>query len=274
MQNYHVSINGIDVDARYSEEEIDRVFLPLLRRLTLLQKEKKRRILVMLAAPPGAGKTTLVSFLEYLSKKEMDLTPVQGIGIDGFHRRQEYLRSHHTLVDNKEVSMVEIKGAPITFDLERLAEKIDVVISGGSCGWPVYDRLLHNPVEDAVTIVGDIVLLEGNYLLLKEKGWEALSEKADFTIFLRADEIMLRERLIERRIKTGVPRDKAERFVDFSDMRNVRLCLRIPGKQTLYYRLAKEGMRYDLVYKRASDGRGHGYCRNDERSGNEGVCVL
>ncbi len=28
------------------------------------------------------------------------------------------------------------------------------------------DRLLHNPVEDAVKICSDIVILEGNYLLL------------------------------------------------------------------------------------------------------------
>ena len=36
---------------------------------------------------------------------------------------------------------------------------------------------------------------------------------------------MLRTRLIDRRMKTGVGRDAATRFVDFSDMPNVRLCL-------------------------------------------------
>jgi pantothenate kinase len=43
---------------------------------------------------------------------------------------------------------------------------------------------------------------------------------------VHADEAMLRTRLIERRIHTGVARDAAVRFVDFSDMPNVRLCLK------------------------------------------------
>jgi len=44
-------------------------------------------------------------------------------------------------------------------------------------------------------------------------------------VTIRADEELLRKRLIDRRIKTGVPEETAVRFVDFSDMPNVRLCL-------------------------------------------------
>ena len=36
---------------------------------------------------------------------------------------------------------------------------------------------------------------------------------------------MLRERLIGRKMKTGMTREDAEHFVEFSDMPNVRLCL-------------------------------------------------
>ena len=121
--------------------------------------------------------------------------------------------------------MVKIKGAPVTFDLERLKASIIQVASGTVCGWPVYDRLLHNPVEDAVRVDGDIVILEGNYLLLDMDGWRDLASCADYTVSIRADEKMLRERLIDRKMKTGVSRDESIRFVDFSDMPNVRLCL-------------------------------------------------
>jgi len=76
-----------------------------------------------------------------------------------------------------------------------------------------------------MTVDGKIVLLEGNYLLLEEDGWSDLSACADYTISVTADEEMLRSRLIDRRMKTGVDRDAAIRFVDFSDMPNVRLCL-------------------------------------------------
>ena len=225
MIEYKVTINGIDVAARYTVREVDEIFLPLLRELDRLQKEKGHRILAMLAAPPGAGKTTLLSFLQKLSRETEGIRPIQTIGMDGFHRRQEYLQSHFVTRDGRRVRMVEIKGAPVTFDLQRLAAGVRAVASGAACGWPGYDRRLHNPVEDAITVDGDIVLLEGNYLLLDEDGWRELSACADYTVSVRADEDMLRRRLIDRRIKTGVEREAAIRFVDYSDMPNVRLCL-------------------------------------------------
>ena len=112
MIRHDVSINGIDVDAVYSEEAVEGIFLPLLKKLTELQKSKGKRILVMLAAPPGAGKSTLLSFLDRLAREHAGLSPIQTIGMDGFHRRQEYLLSHSVLRDGKEVRMVEIKGTP------------------------------------------------------------------------------------------------------------------------------------------------------------------
>ena len=225
MIGHHVIINGIAVDAHYSEQAVNGIFIPLLKRLTKLQKEKGRRILVMLAAPPGAGKTTLLTFLEKLSREHEEIGPIQIIGMDGFHRRQEYLLSHSVVRGGKQVPMVEIKGAPATFDLERLTASVKKAAAGEVCGWPAYDRLLHNPVEDAVQVDGRIVLMEGNYLLLDEDGWRDLSAYADYTISLRADETFLRERLIERKKKTGADEETAVRFVDFSDMPNARLCL-------------------------------------------------
>lgn len=225
MIDHHVNINGIDVNAQYAEQAVHEIFLPLLQKIAELQKEKGGRLLVMLAAPPGAGKSTLLSFLEKLNRDVETLCDLQTIGMDGFHRRQEYLKSHFVQRDGKQISMVEIKGAPITFDLEKLTESVKEVASGANCGWPVYDRLLHNPVENAVIVRSDIVLLEGNYLLLNEDGWRYLSKYADYTVSIHAEEEMLRARLIDRRMKTGVDRDAATRFVDFSDMPNVRLCL-------------------------------------------------
>ena len=54
----------------------------------------------------------------------------------------------------------------MTFDLDRLTGAVKKAAAGETMGWPVYDRMLHNPVEDAVQVDGSIVLLEGNYLLL------------------------------------------------------------------------------------------------------------
>ena len=98
-------INGIDVNASFSESNIQDLFFPLLQHLSALHSEKQRRILVMLAAPPGAGKSTLVSFLEHLAADAVPGKSVQAIGMDGFHRRQEYLLMHTASVDGKEIPM-------------------------------------------------------------------------------------------------------------------------------------------------------------------------
>ena len=218
---YSADINGITVNAAYSAATVNEVFIPLLKHLAQLHHEKQRRILVMLAAPPATGKSTLVSFLEHLAKSVIPEKRLQAVGMDGFNLRQ----SHTVEVDGKSVPMASIKGAPITFDLDALTRKIREVSEGNICRWPHYDRQLHDPVDDAITIDADIVLLEGNYLLLDADGWRDLSRYADYTISLTADEEMLRSRLIRRKMKTGMSREDAERFVESSDMRNVRLCL-------------------------------------------------
>lgn len=233
MIDYNVTINGLDVKANYSEEAVNNIFIPLLKRLTQLQQQKGRRILVMLAAPPGAGKSTLVSFLERLSKENEGVAELQSIGMDGFHRRQEYLTSHTTVRDGQEIPMVKIKGAPETFDLDLFEERISQCLSESECGWPVYDRTLHNPVDNVITITKDIVLLEGNYLLLKEDGWDKLKDYADYTISVLADENMLRERLIARKALSGNSIEDATAFVDYSDMVNVKTCLTKSAKADL-----------------------------------------
>ena len=237
---YDFNNNGIEVYASYSDKEINEIFITLLKELSAMHTRKKDRLLIMLAAPPGAGKSTMASFLEFLAKDVISEKKVQAIGMDGFHRRQEYLTTHTTTVGGKEILMVDIKGAPVTFDLNRLKDKIDEMMSGTACGWPVYNRLLHNPVEDAVFVDGDIIILEGNYLLLDEDGWRELSDKSDYTIAIKADPDMLRERLIERKISTGCSKEKAENFVDFSDMANVAVCLEKTKPADLELYLSKD----------------------------------
>ena len=223
--NYSADINGITVNAAYSNTIVNEVFIPLLKHLAQLHNVMQRRILVMLAAPPATGKSTLVSFLEHLAKSVIPEKRLQAVGMDGFHLRQSYLLSHTVEVDGKSVPMASIKGAPITFDPDALTRKIAEVAEGNICQWPHYDRQLHDPVDNAITIDADIVLIEGNYLLLDADGWRDLSRYADYTISLTADEEMLRRRLIRRKMKTGMTREDAERFVESSDMRNVLLCL-------------------------------------------------
>ena len=80
-----LTINGFTYPARYTEENIEELFVPFLQRLEDLRKRTGRRIIAFVAAPPAVGKSTLVAFLEKLSREREGLHPIQAIGLDGFH---------------------------------------------------------------------------------------------------------------------------------------------------------------------------------------------
>ncbi len=243
---FQITVNGRNVDAFFSVSNTEEIFLPLLRLLTKLQREKRRRIIVMLAAPPAAGKSTLALFLEQLSRSEPGLTPAAAVGMDGFHRYAKELSETTTVRDGRELTLREIKGAPVTFDLPRLENAIRRLAAEPSCRWPLYDRTIHDPIEDALLITEDIVILEGNYFLLDEAGWRELHFLADYTVKILAEEQDLRERLVQRKAASGISRAEAEHFVEFSDLRNVREVMAhfLPADLTL--RLLPDGS-YQMV---------------------------
>ena len=220
---YCTTVKGLEVKAFFPDQDVQKIYVPLLRTLTALYEEKKHRIVVFLAAPPGAGKSTLASFLSDLSEKTEGVKQVQIAGMDGFHYPQRFLDTHSCLRGEKEFLLTDIKGAPESFDLEKLTEAVKHLKSQASVPWPEYSRLIHDPVENACTIDRDIVMLEGNYLLLDTPGWRELKEYADYTVMLRVDEQLARERLIARKMAGGLNREAAVRHVENSDLRNFRL---------------------------------------------------
>lgn len=239
---YSSCINGIAYQAAYSLENVQEIFLPLLKKWTEMQRKKGGRLLVMLAAPPAAGKSTLAALLEDLSGKTEGVTPLTVIGLDGFHHYRDWL-SAHTIERNGEiVPMSRVKGAPETFDLIKLQERIRRLKTEEVCLWPYYDRNLHDPVEDKVEVRGDIVLLEGNYLLLDWPGWRELHREADHTVRILVDETDVRERLIWRKMATGMSREDAEKFADYSDLFNVRTCMQafLPADVSLRLKVMDE----------------------------------
>lgn len=215
-------VNGLEITAEFAVEDRERVFLPLLCRLTALQREKGRRIAVFLAAPPAAGKSTLCCYLEQLSRETAGITPVQCVGIDGFHHYQSYLDSHFIWRDGQEIPLAGIKGAPESYDAAKLASLLES-INEPSQKWPLYDRRIHNPVEEAVEITADILIVEGNWLLLDEAPWNKLS--CDFSIFLRMGDRSQLERIVQRKMMGGFSEAHAREIVEQNDWPNIRRCM-------------------------------------------------
>lgn len=225
VRSFDVTVNGYTYEARYTAETVDEVFLPLLRTLKELHDRLGRRTVVYLAAPPGTGKSTIALVLEELAKKELGRDVFQSVGLDGFHYHNDYLKTHAVLVDGKPVPLKAFKGTPETFDLVEFKKHLDDLRVMVNMPWPVYDRTIHDPRPEGTRVYADIVLIEGNYLLLDEDYWDDFARLCDYSIFIGADEADLRERLISRKMKGGVSYEDALAHYERTDGPNVRRVL-------------------------------------------------
>ena len=232
--NIHLNINGFDVDAHFDDQSIRELFLPLLRELTQRQRELNRRLVVLLAAPPGAGKSTLAAFLEQLSNADPALTPLQALGMDGFHFHQDYILSHFI----GDTPMQRLKGTPESFDVTKLRQSLEAIRTQ-DIPFPLYDRNLHDVVEDAISVSAPIVLLEGNWLLLDRPEWNL---PGDMRIFIDAEESLLRNRLLGRKMRGGASAEEASAHYERTDGPNIRLCRKCRRPADILWNMSGDGI--------------------------------
>jgi len=238
---YNMEVNGLWQEVKFSQYAIEEIFMPFLRELTDLKMTMDRKVIAYLVAPPGAGKSTLAQFLEKLSRsRSKEVDPIRALGMDGFHFTAAYMNTKEIERDGEKILMRDIKGAPETFDVDLLIEKIRELRSEGT-DWNIYDRKIHDVLPDFWSVEDDIILIEGNYLLLKDAGWTNVRVLADYSLFIDAPPEILKERLINRKIAGGSSRQEAEKFFNFSDAKNIELVL-------------KNSARADETWKLLSDG--------------------
>ena len=205
-------VNGLRTEVDYAESEIETVHKPLLHRLEKIRSASPYpRTIIFLSAPPGTGKSTLTTFWETLSRQDPTLPALQTLPMDGFHHYNRWL---------DETGLRPFKGAPETFDVEKLAQNLRQIREGEG-SWPQYDRQKHDPEEAAIQVTAPIVIVEGNWLLLDDARWRALREFCDFSIFIKAPPDVLRQRLINRKIAGGLSAQEAQAFYLRTDGPNV-----------------------------------------------------
>lgn len=238
---YNMEVNGLWQEVKFSEAAIEEIFMPFLRELTDLKMTMDRKIIAYLVAPPGAGKSTLAKFLEQLSRErsnEVDI--IRALPMDGYHYTAAYMNITTIERDGEKVLMRDVKGAPETFDIDLLVDKIREARQDGT-NWNIYDRNIHDVLPDYWSVEEDILLIEGNYLLLKESGWTNVRVLADYSVFIDAEPELLRERLINRKIAGGKSREEAEAFYNFSDAKNVERVLKNSARADETWKLLPDG---------------------------------
>jgi pantothenate kinase len=176
-----------------------------------------RRVLVAVVGPPGAGKSTLADALAAaLNGIEADSAAV--VPMDGFHYDDAVLRARGQLAR---------KGAPVTFDVDGLrhllrrlaaADEAEVAI-------PVFDRALElsRAAARIVTARARVLIVEGNYLLLRDAPWSGLSGLFDLSVSIDEPRDVLEQRLIARWLGFGLSAESARRRVMENDLPNVDL---------------------------------------------------
>lgn len=171
-----------------------------------------RRLLVAIAAPPGAGKST---FAEALAAQ---LQGAAVVPMDGFHLDNSVLEAR---------GLQSRKGAPETFDafgfqtmISRLRQEDEVVI-------PVFDRSRDIAVAGARVIGPEarILLVEGNYLLLDQAPWNEIARSWDRTVWINVPLPELEARLIRRWRDHGLNEADARTRALGNDIPNAKLVI-------------------------------------------------
>jgi pantothenate kinase len=243
--NIELNVNGFEFEAVFTEQEIKDIYIPLLMKLKDLREEKGERVIVFLAAPPAVGKSTLTIFLEKLSNEIKESIPIQNLSLDGFHFPNEYLKENKIIVEGKEQCLYDIKGMPETFDYIKFKDYLEK-IKTGNIKWPIYDRNLHDIVMDKIDVEAEIILIEGNWLLLDEDGWRDLIKLCDYSIFIESSENVLKNRLINRKIRGGMSDKDALEFYKRCDGKNVHRVLSKHHEADLVLKMLENGEKIKI----------------------------
>lgn len=178
-----------------------------------------KRLMVGMAGPPGAGKSTCAAMLD-------DLLNASGrcrsavFQMDGYHHDDAILIAR---------GLRPRKGAPETFDVPGFRHMLDRLRRNDEpeIAVPVFDRELEIARAGARMIGQEVnvLIVEGNYLLLGREPWARLAPVFDLTVAIRVPEEVLAERLAERWRGHGIPESEIPARVEVNDLPNGRLVL-------------------------------------------------
>lgn len=174
------------------------------------------RRLVAVVGAPGAGKSTLAeAVVEHLKQTGRK---VQLVPMDGFHLDNGILNAR---------GLFARKGAPQTFDAAGFLSMVQRLVEGDEVIAPTFDRARDISIAGAVEVPADVELLvlEGNYLLLDQPIWRELKQYWDLSVYLDVPIAELERRLIQRWLDHGLEQPAAEARARGNDLVNAKFII-------------------------------------------------
>ena len=165
-----------------------------------------RPVLVGVVGEPGAGKSTLTASL-VAALRENGTTAVL-VPMDGFHLANVALAA---------LGRADRKGAIDTFDGAGYAALLTRLRGGGpDTVWaPTYDRSIEESVAGAIAVPAgtDVVVTEGNYLLVDDGPWAGVRHLLDEVWAVQVAAEVRTARLVARHVEFGKPPERAAAWV-------------------------------------------------------------
>ena len=183
----------------------------LIKLLDNLKNDLKNRYFIALSGPPASGKSTISEKLvKDLTLKGHNSSILQ---MDGFHYDDQIL---------KQKSLLLKKGAPETFDVMGFLNFLFRLQNENEVAIPIFDRSLELSRSSAVIISKEtrVVIVEGNYILLKTHPWRELHKFFNSTIMISTKHEILEKRLLERWRSFNIPEEEIKQKVFENDLPN------------------------------------------------------
>jgi len=234
---FRISESGMDADVRFTAKTVDRALRPIVDEIAGELASRAAgssakssygggRYILGVSGPPGSGKSTVSSVLNLLYADRG--VPAVVLPLDGFNLRNDELKARTIKEGGKLLALYDRKGSKESYDFEKLIACMGKLKDPAAFFWPLYSRVLHEPVEEGVLLDRGprVCIVEGNYLFLRAAPWSLLSPFFHKTLFIRSRKTVMRRRIIARKMKGGFTRSEAERHFRRSDALNIREVIR------------------------------------------------